>query len=208
LKSRGRYFLFRLEEVRSLENPEARVKAREEALKMKRSAALKEYVKELKRKYTKVNRKLFDRLDYEVPGSGYEALLQDKRVVATVKGDTPVKVSELTDAIQKKFFHGPEKARKGRINRRKQEVLDELLIQKASIQEAKRLKLDRSDFYRKMLQENRKEVLFGTFVVKVIDPEIKVEDEEIKAYQQEHPDEYTTAWRSRIGMTLRMPSRN
>jgi len=101
-------------------------------------------------------------------------------------------VADLTKALEKKFFHGTERAaEKKRINQRKDQVLEEILNRRVIIKEAKRQKLDRTEFYKTRTEEYRNGILFGTFVQKVIAPDLKVDEEELKSYYQAHIAEYT-----------------
>jgi hypothetical protein len=109
-----------------------------------------------------------------------------------VKGEKPVTVGDLTVALEKKFFHGAERAAGGKkLNRRKDQVLEEILNKQVTLKEAKIQKLDRTEYFRAKTAENRNGVLFGAFVQKVIVPDVKVTDEELKTYYQEHIGDYT-----------------
>ncbi len=186
------YSLFRLEEVRYPDDPGVLRSVREEALKRRKTDALKAYGEALKKKYAKVNAKRLDALDYDSPEPGFEALLKDKRVLASVKGEAPVTVSDLTDALMKRFFHGTEQAGKeGKVSRRKAEVFDDLLTKKVFAVEARRLKIDRSDLFRDTVEGNRNGLLLGAFVARAVEPGIKVEEAEIGAYRDAHIGEYT-----------------
>ncbi len=187
------FSVFRLEDVRYPDDPELLRNVREEALKKRKTDALKAYAEALKKRYVKVNAKRLAALDFESPEPGFEELLKDKRVLASVKGDAPVTVSDLTDALMKKFFHGATEASKERkVNRRIPEVFDELVTKKAFAVEARRLKIDKSDLYRSTVEENMKGLLFGTFVAKAIEPDIKIDEAEIREYRDAHVKEYTT----------------
>ena len=187
------FSLFRLEDIRSEESPAVRRQVEGGVLKKQKTVALEGYAEAVKKKYVEIDAKLLDRLDYDSPGIGFEAFLRDKRVVARVKGGKPVTVKDLTEALEKKFFHGVEKGNQSkRINLKKKEVLDELVLKRAFDLEAKRLKIDRSKNYKDMVEETREGLLFGVFIAKVIDPGIHVEDEEIRKYQEAHPKEYSS----------------
>lgn len=186
------FSLFRLEDVRYPDDPALLNQAREEALRRRKTEALKAYGEALKKKYVKVNSKRLAAVDFDSPEPGFEKLLKDKQVLADVKGEAPVTVSDLTDALMKKFYHGVEEARMDKkANRRKADVFDELVTKKVFGKEARRLKIDKSDVYRIAVEENRKGLLFGAFVAKAIDPDIKVEESEVKGYQETHIKEYT-----------------
>ncbi len=186
------YSLFRLDGVRYPDDPATLEKVREEALKRRKTDALKAYAEALKKKSVTVNAKRLAAVDYDAPEPGFRTLLEDKRVLATVKGAAPVTVSELTDALMKKFFHGAEEASKEKkVDRRKAEVLDELVAKRMFAAEARRLKIDRTALYRSAVEENVRGLLFGAFVARAIDPDVKVEEAEIEAYRKSHLEEFT-----------------
>jgi parvulin-like peptidyl-prolyl isomerase len=189
----GKQFtVVKLEGTRFQEDPAAREKAEKDALQAKRIETLKSYTEGLKKKYVKVNEKLVEDLDYEAAEPGFEKLLVDKRVLARIKGEKPVTVGDLAGALQKKFFHGTERAiQEKKINRRKGQVLDEIVSRRVVNHEAKRRKLDRTEYFRNRVEEYRNGILFGVFVQKAIDPDVKVTESEMKAYLQEHISEYT-----------------
>jgi len=195
----NRFSMLKLEDIRFPEDPAAREKAEKDALQVKRVAALKTYTEGLRKKYVKVNRKLVEDLDYESADPGFESLLADKRVIAELKGENPVTVADLSATLQRKFFHGAEQAaEKKKINKRKQEVLEEILVKRVVIKEAKRKKLDRTEYYKSRVEEYRNGLLFGTFLHKAIDPDVRIEEAEIKSYLQEHIGEYTMPEMMRI----------
>jgi hypothetical protein len=172
-----------LEDVRFPKNNEALAHAREEALKEKKIRSLKAYSEALKKKYVKVDRKLFEGLDYEAPEPGLDKLGKDQRVIAKIKGGMKITVAIFTESLKKKFFHGVEQAsEKRKVNRKKDEVLDELVMKIIYEKEAMRLKIDRMKIYKDMVEEHRRSILFGTFIGKAIIPGIKVEEAEMKAY--------------------------
>ncbi len=189
----GKQFsLLKLEAIRYPKEKTARAQAEKEALQAKRATALKAYADGLRKKYVKVDRKVFDAIDYEAAEPGFEKLREDRRVLAKVKGEKPVTVGDLTAALEKKFFHGAERAvGEKKINRKKDQVLEEILNRRVTIKEAKIRKLDRTEYFKEKTAENSNGVLFGAFVQKVIVPDVKVGDEEMKSYYQAHIGEYT-----------------
>lgn len=195
----NRFTMLRLEDIRSLEDPAAREKAEKDALQAKRAAAWNAYLEGLKKKYVKVNGNLLENLDFESPEPGIEKLSKDRRVVAEVKGEKPVTVMDLTESFKNKFFHGAEgAAQKKKINIRKNQVLEEILVKRITLREAKRRGYNRSEYFKNRVGEYRNEILFGAFLQKVVDSDIKVEEAEGKTYYQEHIGEYTTPEMMRI----------
>ena len=189
----GKQFsMLKLGDIRYPEDKAAREQAEKDALQAKKTAALIAYTGGLRKKYVTIDRKLVDSLDYESSEPGFEKLLLDDRILANVKGEKPVTVADLTNAIEKKFFHGAERAVEAKkINRKKDQVLEEILNRRVTIKEAKRQKLDRTEFYKQKVAEYRNGILFGAFFRKVIAPDVKVDEEELKSYYQAHIGEYT-----------------
>ena len=67
----------------------------------------------------------------------FEKLLADDRTLAKVKGEKPVTVADLSNALEKKFFHGAERAaQEKKINRRKDQTLEEILNKRVTIKDA------------------------------------------------------------------------
>ena len=189
----GKQFsMLKLGEIRYPEDKAAREQAEKDALQAKKTGALIAYTEGLRKKSITIDRKLVDSLDYESSEPGFEKLLVDDRILANVKGEKPVTVADLTNAIEKKFFHGAERAVEAKkINRKKDQVLEEILNRRVTIKEAKRQKLDQTEFYKRKVAEYQNGILFGAFVRKVIAPDVKVNEEELKSYYQAHIGEYT-----------------
>jgi parvulin-like peptidyl-prolyl isomerase len=189
----GKQFsLLKLEDIRYPQDKAAREQAEKEALEVKRVTSLKKYTEELRKKYVKIDQKMFDSLDFDSAEPVFENLRTDGRVLATVKGEKPVTVGNLATTLEKKFFHGAERAaEKKKINRMKDQVLEETLNKRVVLLEAKKQKLERTKYFKERAQENRNDVLFGAFVQKVIAPDVKVGDEELKEFYQAHIGEYT-----------------
>ena len=186
------FVILRLEDIRYTEDPEAMKQARDEALKRKKVQVLKDYSNALTKKYAKVNHDLLNRLDYEAKTPGFEALLKDKRVVAEIKGEGPITVGELSLHLKMQFFHGVERAvETKKVNSKKASALEEMVYKRVFRKEALRLGLDRTESYKSKVKEYENSLLFGAFVNKVIIPDVKLKEEEIKAYYNEHIKEYT-----------------
>ena len=184
--------ILRLEDVRYSEDPEAMKQAREEALKRKKVQALKDYSNALIKKYAKVNQGVLNALNYESKTPGFEALLKDKRPVAEIKGENPITAGELTQDLRMQFFHGVERAIESKkLNSKKAPALEEIIYKRVFRKEALRLGLEKTESYQNRVQEYETSVLFGTFVNKVIVPDIKLKEEEIKTHYNKHIKEYT-----------------
>ena len=186
------FLILKIEDIRYPENPEARELAKKEALNWKRVEALNRYKETLIKKYVKVHQNIVDRLDYEAKEPGFEALFKDKRVVAEIKGENPITVGELSEYIKQQFYHGVGLAAESkRLNSKKIPLLQEMLEKRVLRKEALRLGLDRTEVCKNKVKEYEYSVIFGAFIKKVVDPDIKIMEEELKAYYKEHIKEYT-----------------
>ena len=186
------FVILRLEDIRYTEDPEAMKQAKDEALKRKKVQALKDYSSALIKKFAKVNQDILSALNYEAKTPGFEALLKDKRAVAEIKGENPITVGELTQHLKMQFFHGLERAIESKkLNSTRASALDEMIYKRVFRKEALRLGLEKTESYKNRVHEYETSVLFGAFVNKVIVPDIKLKEEEIKAHYNKHIKEYT-----------------
>jgi len=195
------FIIFKLAGTRlpEKEDTQAREKAKQMALNRKKTSAARDYIEALKKKHAAIDEKLIDALDYESEAPGFEKLLQDKRVVARIKGEKPITVGELSEAMKKKFFHGIDRAVQAkRINRQKRSVLDSMLENRVLLKEASIQGIAKTESYQEKVREYENSVIFGTFVQKVIVPEIKLEEKELQAYYRKNSRSYTSPQMLRI----------
>ena len=183
----------KLVEISYPNDPAARAQAEGQALEWKRLQAVKTYTSDLRKRYVKVDMKLFDALDFEADKPGLAAHKKDTRVVATVEGAKPVTVGELATEIEKAFFHGTEKAAKEKkINSKKYSALDELLVSRLTVAEGARLRLDKSPEFRDKQREYEEGLLFTSFLKKVVLPDVKIGEPDIKAWYEGHKNDYSS----------------
>jgi len=195
------FIIFKVEGIRfpDEENVDARRKAKAKALYLKKEQAAKAYYEDLRKRYVRVDEKLFDSLDYESQEPGMKKLLRDERVVAKVKGAQAVTVGELSRTLEQKFFHGIERAIESKqINRKKAEVLEGLLQRRILLTEALRKGLDRTEIHRDRVKAYEESVIFGAFINKAIAPDIKLSEKDLKEYYQENKEEYSSPEMMRI----------
>ncbi len=188
-------FVFvRLDGSRLPQKVDAKVmeKAKEEALHLKKRSALTDFKKQLVRKYVRINAKLFNSLDFQAKVPGFDRMLKDGRVIATVKGEKPITVAELAGGIAGKYFHGVAEGIENKtVNEKKLLVFDELVHKRIFEKEALREGIDKTAEYRDMVKAYEGSVLFGAFVDKAVMPDVKIKPEEVKAYYREHIDDYS-----------------
>jgi hypothetical protein len=185
------FVIVKVEDVRSVENPELKEKARNEVLSRMKLESLKAYKDELYKKYTRENTKLLKSIDFESAKPGLAKLLKDKRVLVTIKGEKPVTVGELAEAVRDKFFHGVELAiKEKKVNREKLPILDEVVSKRVFRRAALDKSLDKSQEYKNKLDEHKDSILFGTFIEKVVKPDVKITGQELKDYYKNHVSQY------------------
>ena len=185
--------IVKLEEVRYPDDPAARATAERIVVTKKRREAVAALDAALRAKYVKIDEQLLKSIDYESQSAGIDALLKDTRVLARIKGEKPVTVAEMTEQLKFQFFHGAQMAaERKRLNSKKVEILESMLHRRVFRKEALRLKLDRTDSYRDKLKEYEESVLFDAVVRKAVVPDIRLTEDDVKAYYEAHRTEYTT----------------
>ena len=192
VKIRTGFTILKLEDVRFPDDPKMKEQARMESLRQKQREAFAKYEKALRAKFVKVNDQLLKSLDFESKEQGMEKLLKDKRAVAEIKGEQPITVGELAEYLKQQLYHGVERAIESkRLNKRKDQSLDEMMEKKVLRKEALRLGIDKTEDYKNKVKEYENSLIFGAFIQKAVEPDVKLKEEELKANYDEHIKEYT-----------------
>lgn len=187
------YLFYRLEEVRSKDDPAVREQIRKTEDSKARVKALEDFQEALIKKHSTLNKKVFDKLNFEDKKIKFETYLKDKRVLAEIRGEKPVTVAEFADAVAAKFYHGVERAIDGgKVNKVKKDILKELLSLRVFEIEARIRKIDENEEYLARVAAYNNTALFSTFITKVIRSEVTATPEELQAFYKEHGKEYTT----------------
>jgi hypothetical protein len=195
----GRFAILRLVAVRYPDNPAIREEIEKSVLKEQRGVAWLEYVGKLIKDTTRIDDELFESLDYTADGPGLDAMLADDRVLATIEGADPITVGALTRELEKKAFHGAQRAiEQGKFDQRKDPIMDDLLKRRVVDAEVEREGIEQSEEFRDLLDEYRRRTLFNLFVEQVIRPSIKLDEVQVKQYLAAHADEYSTPEMIRI----------
>ncbi|MDA8242337.1 MAG: peptidyl-prolyl cis-trans isomerase [Nitrospiraceae bacterium] len=191
-KNGARFALVKLDEIRFPDDPKAKEEAQKTALSEKQWAALTKYNRALAKKYVKLDKKIFDSIDYATPGKSFESWLTDKRVIARIKGDKPLTVGELTEEVQRKYYHGVDAKSAKRITKQRMiEVYESVVARKILLSEAMKQGIDKTQEYKDKVKEYENGVIFGMFVRKVVEPDSKLKEDEVKAYYDDHIKDYT-----------------
>jgi PPIC-type PPIASE domain len=186
------FLVFKVVDERSVESPELKEKAAQGVLREARLKALNNYKDALMKKYTKQNKKLIKMIDFEAKKPGFEKMLTDKRVLVTLRGDKNITVADLAEAIQQKFYHGvPLAIKDKKVNKEKLTLLDDMMTKAIFRRAALDAGLDKTDEYRTKAADYENSQIFNAFIKKAIIPDIKLKDEDLKAYYTEHIKEFT-----------------
>jgi hypothetical protein len=192
IRIRSGFVIFKLEDIRFPDDPLVKERLRLEILGKKQKEAFAKYDKTLRTKYAKVNEVLLESLDFDSKEPGFEKLLKDKRVVAEIKGEKPITVGDLTDYMRQQLFHGVERAVEAkRLNKRKNQILEEMLHKRVLGKEALRLGIDKTEDYKNKVKEYENSLVFGAFIQKAVVPDVKLKEEELKAHYDQHIKDYT-----------------
>ncbi len=186
------FAIIKLEDTRFVEDPKAKEQVRQAVLLRAKNADLRKFRDELYRKYAKINRRLLKRLDFEAPKPGFKAMLKDKRAIARISGEKPVTVADIAKAMDDRFFHGIALAIKNKkVNSVKDYLFNQILEKRLVHKEALARGLDKDKEYLTKVKNYKDSLIFGMFVEKVIRPEIKITENDMKKYYKEHLKDYT-----------------
>lgn len=184
------YGVFRLVDKRSVESEEAREAARRKVRETAKYAIVSGFLQELYKKGVTTDVKLIESLDYSSAGPGIEKLMEDKRVAVTIEGESPVTVADISEGFLEKLYHGSKSMTEKKWVRMKQDIVEELVQKKLLLREAYKRGIDRNADYLRVYNAYRRNLLFNAFLERVVVPEIRITDDELRAYYREHAPEY------------------
>jgi len=201
------FLVFRIEDARFYEDPAVKEEAHQRILEPVQKEAAGEYADYLQEKYSTIDEKLLKKADFEKGKSGFlslgegepvdfQKLRKDERVVATVHSDPPftVTVGDLAREVEEGLYHGVEQAldRKKELNEKKRIKLRNMLFKRTAVLEARSQGLDQREEYSDAIERFEDSILFGMFVNKVIAPDVKIAEEEVRKYYEEHTDDFSS----------------
>jgi parvulin-like peptidyl-prolyl isomerase len=194
IKISGGWVVLRVDGTRHPANDAAaRAEARARSLaRVEHDAVRRVYLSLLKR-HAVVDEALLKKLDFEANGEkGFEELMKDERPLATIRGEKPITVGDLTRALAMKFFHGiASPIEQRRVNPLKNEAFEKLLGSRLFAKEAAARKLETRPEYLREVEEYERALAFNSFVEKVIAPDVKITEEEAFGLYEQRKAEYT-----------------
>ncbi len=189
----GGFVIMKLKDVTYKEDPAFRQVVEKAGAEAERAKAKLDYVKKLQEKHAKIDRELLKKLDFEAKEPGFAALLEDKRPLATIKGEAPVTVGDLAGEIKMKFFHGVDRAiKKGDVNEKKSALLDKILAGRVVEKEALAQGIDKGEVYRQTVAEYRRSMLFSAYLGKALIPNLGIGEEDLEQYHQAHLQDFSS----------------
>lgn len=186
------FALVRLDGVRYPEDPRARAQAEAEVRNAAQFKAITEYTEALVKKHARIDEKLLASLDYDGKDAPLDKMAKDRRVLARIEGEKGITVADLTQALEKKFFHGTKRAAESkRANKDKGPVLRAALGNALLLWEARRKGIQNTEEVKYLVREKRHSLAFAALLERVILPEVKVGDADLKAYYDRHGEEFS-----------------
>jgi parvulin-like peptidyl-prolyl isomerase len=185
--------VLRVDGTRYPNDPAERAEARAASLARREREAVRAFYVAAVKKHAVVDEALLKSIDFEANGEkGFAALLEDQRPLATIRGEKPLTVADLTGEVSAKFFHGIDAPiRDKKVNREKDESFERLLGARVFAKEAALRKLEQRPELRREVADYERALVFNTFIEKVIVPEVKVTEEEATREYEARKADYT-----------------
>jgi hypothetical protein len=138
-----------------------------------------------------IQERRLNKLNYESPKINIDELLADTSVLAEIKGEKPITVGDLTEALNLKHYHGLDKAATTKkVNAEKRLLLLSLIDRKIISKEALARGIDKGEEYQSRLRTFKNSTLFGMFIERVVVPNVNVMESDLKAYFEAHKGDY------------------
>ena len=193
VKIEGGFLVAQVLGQRQVRDPQERSKIEASVAAAARLDVLRRYYRTLVKKYAKVDERLLQSLDLQMEKPGLEGLEKDDRTLAQIEGEKPIKVSELVAELRGRFFHGVERqAKRGKLAARKQSTFDDMLEKRLFSKEARQQGLHGQADFKRQLKEYADQLAVSATIERVVLPEVKVTDDEVRQYYQKHRSELTT----------------
>ncbi|MFH1216986.1 MAG: peptidyl-prolyl cis-trans isomerase [Pseudomonadota bacterium] len=204
-KAEKGYLLFKLEDTRVYDDPDARIQAVQMVLQQQAGEKQRAFIKELEKKYVTIDKEAEASLDFEKimkespeakASDVFDKLRNDQRPIATIKNSEEtavITVAEIAKDLEATFFHGTNKPIvPTETDAKKDTIFQDKLITIVGEMEAKNQGIDKSPEYLDAVEKFREKILFDTFMNKAILPGVKVSQAEARAYYDENVGEYST----------------
>jgi len=124
-------------------------------------------------------------------GCARESSPGDKALVTVA--DKPITIKDFKDKFSRLPKHYQAVAEKNKKN-----LLDDMIVESLFLEDAVRKGLDKDKEIKDILVEARKKIIIAKFVKTEVDDKVKVSEDEMKAFYEEHKDEFKAPemWRA------------
>jgi peptidyl-prolyl cis-trans isomerase C len=124
-------------------------------------------------------------------GCGRELSPEDRPLVTVA--DKPITIRDFKNKISRLPKHYQAVAEKN-----KKDLLDDMIVESLFLEDAVRNGIDKDKEIRDILVEARKKIIVAKFIKIEVDDKVKVSDDEMKAFYDEHKDEFKSPemWRA------------
>jgi peptidyl-prolyl cis-trans isomerase C len=124
-------------------------------------------------------------------GCGRESSPFDKTLVTVA--DKPITIKDFKNKFSRLPKHYQAVA-----ERNKKDLLDDMIVESLFLEDAVRKGLDKDKEIKDILVEARKKIIIAKFVKTEVDDKVKVSEDEMKAFYEEHKDEFKAPemWRA------------
>lgn len=204
-KAEKDFVVFRLEDRRIYEDPQARLAAENLALKEAANRRQAEYLNELIDKYATFHEDNLTALDFktivaenpdETRIEVFTRLSNDQRPLVTLtdgKEVVTITVAEVIGDLQSAMYHGSErKIDPNQLNNQKIAFIKDRLTSITGELEAKELKILTSPAYLDAVASFKERLLFDTFMAKAVVPGLMVTEEATREYYYNHLEDYSS----------------
>jgi len=199
------YLVFQLEKRRVYEDAETHQAAADRVLQQKSRKKQIDYLKSLQDKYVKFDKEAEKALDFAAiikanPNAKgtevFEHLSGDQRVLATITMDNEtvkVTVGEIADALKTTMYHGLDRViDANQLDSQKDVMISNKFIAITGKLEAQAQGIDKSENFRRKMEDFEDQLLFNTFMTKAVVPGITIKEEAVKKYYDEHLGDFSS----------------
>jgi peptidyl-prolyl cis-trans isomerase C len=116
-------------------------------------------------------------------GCSRESSPEDKALV--IVADKPITIKDFKNKLSKLPKHYQAVAEKNKKN-----LLDDMIVESLFFEDAIRKGIDRDKEIKDILVEARRKIIVAKFVKTEVDDKVKVSEDEMKAFYEEHKDEF------------------
>lgn len=124
-------------------------------------------------------------------GCGRQSSAVDKPLVTVA--DKSITIKDFKDKLSRLPKHYQAVAEKNKKN-----LLDDMIVESLFLEDAVRKGVDKDKEVKDILAEARKKIIIAKFVKTEVDDKVKISEDEIKAFYEEHKDEFKAPemWRA------------